>query len=158
MISTRSVELLIDTVVCLTLVKWETVSGQFGGYLTRWSLQLPYEFTVASFDFCWMVAASISKGGAGTPGKLTRANDDSNPYDGWQQIPCRSRLGRGTAQMVVQKMQVIVQKNASQTILQLQTLRLKQETNGRWMPTGRRGSYEKMRPVPRKAGIRYPLP
>jgi hypothetical protein len=26
-------------------------------------------------------------------------------------------------------------KNASQTILQLQTLRLKQETNGRWMPT-----------------------
>ena len=34
MISTRSVELLIDTVVCLTLAKWETVSGQFGGYLT----------------------------------------------------------------------------------------------------------------------------
>src|SRR5690349_13901632 len=33
MISTRSVELVIDTVVCLTLVKWETVSGQFGGYL-----------------------------------------------------------------------------------------------------------------------------
>src|SRR5262249_37116077 len=26
--------------------------------------------------------ASISKGGAVTPGKLTRANDDSNPYDG----------------------------------------------------------------------------
>jgi hypothetical protein len=26
-------------------------------------LHLPYEFTVASFDFCWMVAASISKGG-----------------------------------------------------------------------------------------------
>jgi hypothetical protein len=25
--------LLIDTVVCLTLAKWETVSGQFGGYL-----------------------------------------------------------------------------------------------------------------------------
>src|SRR5262249_24975550 len=35
MISTRSVELVIDTVVCLTLAKWETVSGQFGGYL-RW--------------------------------------------------------------------------------------------------------------------------
>jgi hypothetical protein len=34
MISTRSVGLLIDTVVCLTLAKWETVSGQFGGYLT----------------------------------------------------------------------------------------------------------------------------
>jgi len=25
--------LLIDTVVCLTLAKWETVSGRFGGYL-----------------------------------------------------------------------------------------------------------------------------
>src|SRR5215831_425438 len=36
MISTRSVELVIDTVVCLTLAKWETVSGQFGGYLRRW--------------------------------------------------------------------------------------------------------------------------
>ena len=35
MISTRSVELVIDTVVCLTLAKWETVSGQFGGYLNR---------------------------------------------------------------------------------------------------------------------------
>src|SRR5215831_9495061 len=34
MISTRSVELVIDTVVCLTLAKWETVSGQFGGYLS----------------------------------------------------------------------------------------------------------------------------
>src|SRR6476660_6439135 len=33
MISTRSAELVIDTVVCLTLAKWETVSGQFGGYL-----------------------------------------------------------------------------------------------------------------------------
>ena len=27
-------ELVIDTLVCLTLAKWETVSGQFGGYLT----------------------------------------------------------------------------------------------------------------------------
>src|ERR1043166_6764968 len=34
MISTRSVGLVIDTVVCLTLVKWETVSGQFGGHLS----------------------------------------------------------------------------------------------------------------------------
>ena len=34
MISTRLVELVIDTVVCLTLTKWETVSGQFGGYLS----------------------------------------------------------------------------------------------------------------------------
>src|SRR5262249_27891594 len=33
MISTRSVELVIDTVVCLTLANWETVAGQFGGYL-----------------------------------------------------------------------------------------------------------------------------
>ena len=33
-ISTRLVELVIDTVVCLTLAKWETVSGQFGGYLS----------------------------------------------------------------------------------------------------------------------------
>jgi hypothetical protein len=29
--------LLIDTVVCLTLAKWETVSGQFGGYLIELS-------------------------------------------------------------------------------------------------------------------------
>jgi hypothetical protein len=34
MISTRSVGLVIDTFVCLTLAKWETVSGHFGGYLT----------------------------------------------------------------------------------------------------------------------------
>ncbi len=33
MISTRSVVLVMDTVVCLTLAKWETVSGHFGGYL-----------------------------------------------------------------------------------------------------------------------------
>ena len=29
--------MVIDTVVCLTLAKWETVSGQFGGYL-KWSM------------------------------------------------------------------------------------------------------------------------
>jgi hypothetical protein len=29
----RSEGLVIDTIVCLTLAKWETVSGQFGGYL-----------------------------------------------------------------------------------------------------------------------------
>src|SRR6516225_5720302 len=34
MISTRSVGLLIDTVVCLTLAKWVTVSGRFWGYLS----------------------------------------------------------------------------------------------------------------------------
>jgi hypothetical protein len=31
---TQSVGLVIDTVVCLALAKWETVSGRFGGYLT----------------------------------------------------------------------------------------------------------------------------
>jgi hypothetical protein len=44
-ISTRLVELVIDTVVCLTLAKWEAVSGQFGGYLNEIKLarlaQLP---------------------------------------------------------------------------------------------------------------------
>jgi class 3 adenylate cyclase len=35
MISTRSGALVIDTIVCLTLAKWETVSGRFGGYLKR---------------------------------------------------------------------------------------------------------------------------
>jgi hypothetical protein len=29
----RSGGLVIDTIVCLTLAKWETVSGRFGGYL-----------------------------------------------------------------------------------------------------------------------------
>ena len=33
MISTRSAVLVMDTVVCLTLAKWETVSGHFRGYL-----------------------------------------------------------------------------------------------------------------------------
>src|SRR5262249_12315423 len=37
---TRLVELVIDTVVCLTLANWETVSGQCGGYLTANSLDL----------------------------------------------------------------------------------------------------------------------
>ena len=30
-----AVRLLIDTVVCLTLAKWETVTGPDGGYLRR---------------------------------------------------------------------------------------------------------------------------
>jgi|SRR5262245_23371036 len=30
---TRSLELVKDTAICLTLAKWETVSGRFGGYL-----------------------------------------------------------------------------------------------------------------------------
>src|SRR5262249_31491325 len=108
-----------------------------------------------------MVAAS--KGGAGTPGKLIRANEDSNPYDGRQQIPCRSRPARGTAQMVVQKMQVVVQKMRVKPSFSFKPY----VSNRRPMGGGclqssaskcRRGSYEKMRPVPRKAGIRYPLP
>ena len=49
MISIRSVELVIDTVVCLTLDKWETVSGQFGGYLigelTNLCLNIPASFS-----------------------------------------------------------------------------------------------------------------
>src|SRR5262249_24758226 len=60
----------------------------------RISSPSPHSTFVSGFDFerrCW------------PPGKLTRANDDSNPYDGRQQIPCRSRPGRGTTQMVVSK-------------------------------------------------------
>jgi hypothetical protein len=34
MTSMRSEGWVIDTIVCLTLAKWETVSGPFGGYLT----------------------------------------------------------------------------------------------------------------------------
>src|SRR5262245_41291240 len=47
MISTRSVELVIDTVVCLTLAKWETVSGQFGGYLSM-------SLRIAKLELCAM--------------------------------------------------------------------------------------------------------
>src|SRR6266511_1393236 len=46
MISTRSAGLVIDTVVCLTLAKWETVSGQFGGYLKK-------PFAVSKFEVTW---------------------------------------------------------------------------------------------------------
>jgi hypothetical protein len=35
MISMRSEGLVIETIVCLTLAKWETVSGQFGGYFSK---------------------------------------------------------------------------------------------------------------------------
>ena len=47
MISTRSLELVIDTVVCLTLAKWETVSGQFGGYLKSKLLSSPVTDNIA---------------------------------------------------------------------------------------------------------------
>ena len=46
MISTRSAGLVIDTVVCLTIAKWETVSGRFGGYLTRIRLYREIKMTV----------------------------------------------------------------------------------------------------------------
>jgi hypothetical protein len=49
MISTRSVGLLIDTVVCLTLAKWETVSGRFGGYFSRASESLRLSSTRSLF-------------------------------------------------------------------------------------------------------------
>jgi hypothetical protein len=41
MISTRSEGLVIDTVVCLTLAKWETVSGRFGVCFTDSCLVRP---------------------------------------------------------------------------------------------------------------------
>src|SRR5215510_326282 len=110
-----------------------------------------------------MVAASISKDGAGTPGKLTRANDDSNPYDGWQQIPCNSRLGRGTAQMVVQKMQVVVQKMRFKPSFAFKPyVSNKRPMGGGCLQSSAskctRGSYEKMCPMSRKTRIRCPLP
>src|SRR5262249_41542834 len=51
MISTRSVGLLIDTVVCLTLAKWETVSGRFGGYFTV-GRRISTALDVNSWHFC----------------------------------------------------------------------------------------------------------
>jgi hypothetical protein len=58
MISTRSVGLLIDTVVCLTLAKWETVSGRFGGYLKR------HRYKASRSRVC---SASFRCGGCETP-------------------------------------------------------------------------------------------
>jgi hypothetical protein len=52
MISTRSVELVIDTVVCLTPAKWETVSGQFGGYLNMLGLLFPQSLFCLAL-YCW---------------------------------------------------------------------------------------------------------
>ena len=49
MISTRSGALVIDTVVCLTLAKWETVSGRFGGYLITLLLQPKLNTTLVSW-------------------------------------------------------------------------------------------------------------
>jgi hypothetical protein len=49
MTSTKFVGLLIDTVVCLTLAKWETVSGQFGGYLTALARRPPFAVRLGSY-------------------------------------------------------------------------------------------------------------
>ena len=91
MISTRSLELVIDTVVCLTLAKWETVSGQFGGYLTSAeaffsnkligvplstglnSIQIAFNETMSmpgGFSFDYAVA---SGGVSGVPGPIAGA-------------------------------------------------------------------------------------
>src|SRR5262245_8220083 len=110
-----------------------------------------------------MIAASISKGGAGTPGKLSRADDDSNPYDGRRQIPCRSRPGRGAAQWVVQKMQVVVQKmQVKPSFSSKPYLSNRRPMGGGCLQSSaskcRRGNYEKMCPMSRKTGIRCPLP
>ena len=43
MISTRSAGLVIDTVVCLTLAKWETVSGRFAFWERQGRLGLPHQ-------------------------------------------------------------------------------------------------------------------
>src|SRR5262249_9986827 len=50
--------MLIDTVVCLTLAKWETVSGRFGGYLIRTKFPANREF---NREFCkFGASAAIS--------------------------------------------------------------------------------------------------
>ena len=61
MISIRSVGLVIDTVVCLTLGKWETVSGQFGGYLI--SNVGPTEYRVARRAQICFGASAMNCGG-----------------------------------------------------------------------------------------------
>ena len=53
---TRSVGLVIDTVVCLTLDKWETVSGQFGGYLS--GLRGPLNATLVTIGLATSFTAS----------------------------------------------------------------------------------------------------
>jgi hypothetical protein len=71
MISTRLVELVIDTVVCLTLAKWETVSGQFGGYLTGW---WPDHYSIVIFD--------ITKVKGGSKLKFTQIGIPPHRYSG----------------------------------------------------------------------------
>jgi len=48
----------MDTVVCLTLDKWETVSGHFGGYLTQWEQDIAHPLqATAHFDSCQIDAS-----------------------------------------------------------------------------------------------------
>jgi hypothetical protein len=47
--------LVINTVVCLTLAKWETVSGQFGGYLNPPGHHCYYRTDRATHRKCWNV-------------------------------------------------------------------------------------------------------
>src|SRR6266487_4163463 len=62
MISNRSAGLLIDTVVCLTLAKWETVSGRFGGYLTV-KQQTPHARSRPSDRFRHIAGAGVLAAG-----------------------------------------------------------------------------------------------
>src|ERR1700722_7392003 len=81
MISTQSVGLVIDTVVCLTLDKWETVSGQFGGYLTQ-----PYTFDRIVRGHLHIEAACVSVLGNTQPIRISeyvrRANAGGAGGDG----------------------------------------------------------------------------
>ena len=50
--------LVIDTLVCLTLAKWETVSGQFGGYLSAGAhMANPFQFLIA--DWQWVLVLAV---------------------------------------------------------------------------------------------------
>src|SRR5215472_19180926 len=62
MISTRSVGLLIDTVVCLTLAKWETVSGRFGGYFKSMASQWTFRRCGVEFKAAARVRTMIPCG------------------------------------------------------------------------------------------------
>ena len=67
MISTRSEELVIDTVVCLTLAKWETVSGRFGGYLRT----VPEKEMIMNCHYIGMQLERIRNAGIGAGAELS---------------------------------------------------------------------------------------
>src|SRR5215813_937136 len=95
MISTRSVGLLIDTVVCLSLAKWETVSGRFGGYFSQseilslkkavWRLWLVSKSrTKSSAEGCEQLlrrAASVARPPS-SPSQARSSNSDLNSQNG----------------------------------------------------------------------------